>query len=224
MGDDDRFMARWSKRKQRARTPRDKSVAGTAPTEATTADATDAKEGPQAEEDAASELPDISSLDDSSDFTVFMQESVPEAIRRQALRKLWRVNPVLANLDGLNNYDEDYRSIMALVGPVKTAYRVGLGWAVGVGDNPAETEADAAPGEVANPAIQNPPEVAAEPCVPDRKIREEGGAAKTNKPANEDRDNGGQIENRRTTPSPLRPTSKAGSRTACARRWGDWSR
>jgi hypothetical protein len=37
-----------------------------------------------------------------------MREGVPEALRNRALRKLWLSDPVLANLDGLNDYDEDF--------------------------------------------------------------------------------------------------------------------
>ena len=54
------------------------------------------------------DLPDIESLDEHSDFTVFLKKGVPEALRRQALQRLWRSNPVFANLDGLAEYDEDY--------------------------------------------------------------------------------------------------------------------
>ena len=55
------------------------------------------------------DLPDIASLTYESDFTVFMAKGVPKALRNQALKKLWRSNPLLANLDGLNDYDLDYR-------------------------------------------------------------------------------------------------------------------
>jgi len=71
------------------------------------------------------QLPDIDSLDESADFTVFLKEGVPEELRKRALRKLWRLNPVFANLDGLNDYDEDFTAT-ALEG-VKTLYQVGKG-------------------------------------------------------------------------------------------------
>jgi hypothetical protein len=47
-------------------------------------------------------------LDAQSDFTPFMRAGVPPALRNQALRLLWRLDPALANLDGLNDYDEDF--------------------------------------------------------------------------------------------------------------------
>ena len=72
--------------------------------------------------EVVAQLPDLDSLDDASDFSVFLKEGVPDVIRRKALRKLWRVNPVLACLDGLNDYDEDYTVSEALVKGLKTVY------------------------------------------------------------------------------------------------------
>lgn len=72
-------------------------------------------------------LPDPAAMKAGDDFTGFMSREVPEHLRRQALRTLWRSNPVLACVDGLNEYDDDYRAAMLLQGPIKTAYQVGKG-------------------------------------------------------------------------------------------------
>ncbi|MEK9673390.1 MAG: DUF3306 domain-containing protein [Rhodospirillaceae bacterium] len=53
-------------------------------------------------------LPRIDDLTKDSDFTPFMNSRVPEFIRRRALRKLWRLDPVFGFLDRMNEYDEDY--------------------------------------------------------------------------------------------------------------------
>ena len=58
------------------------------------------------------DLPDIDSLDAESDFAVFMREGVPEDLKNLALRKLWRSDPVYANLDGLNDYDPEHVSFL----------------------------------------------------------------------------------------------------------------
>ena len=58
---------------------------------------------------AAEDLPDIESLDKDSDYTPFMQEGVPDELKNLALRALWRSDPVLANLDGLNDYEENFK-------------------------------------------------------------------------------------------------------------------
>ena len=72
-------------------------------------------------------LPDPETMKEGDDFSGFMASGVPEHLRRVALRTLWRSNPVLANLDGLNEYDDDYRAAMLLSEPVKTTYQVGKG-------------------------------------------------------------------------------------------------
>ncbi len=56
----------------------------------------------------------IETLEYDSDFTVFMSDKVPQTLKRMALRKLWRSNPILANVDGLNDYDEDYSDAAAV--------------------------------------------------------------------------------------------------------------
>lgn len=73
----------------------------------------DGEEGEEQEPHPAEGI-DIEKLEYESDFTVFMQDKVPEAVRRMALRKLWRSNPILANIDGLNDYDEDFTDATAV--------------------------------------------------------------------------------------------------------------
>ncbi len=56
-------------------------------------------------------LPDINTLKEESDFSVFMSDGVPDKLRRLALRKLWASNPLFGIRDGLNDYDEDFRAL-----------------------------------------------------------------------------------------------------------------
>jgi len=73
-------------------------------------------------------LPAIDTLTSKSDFTPFLADKVPEFIRRRALSVLWRSDPVLANIDGLNDYDEDFNIIDTLIDIAKdTNYKVGKG-------------------------------------------------------------------------------------------------
>lgn len=103
---DERFLSRWSRRKrderERAQKPADEVDEA--------AEAPDSAEQPA--EIAPEDLPDIDSLHKDSDFTVFMQDGVPEELKRRALRKLWTTDPVLANVDGLNDYDGDYGTLL----------------------------------------------------------------------------------------------------------------
>jgi hypothetical protein len=72
-------------------------------------------------------LPDPDSLALGDDFKAFMSKSVPQHLRKRALRKLWRSNPVLACVDGLNDYDDDYLAQSLGQGVIKTSYQVGKG-------------------------------------------------------------------------------------------------
>jgi hypothetical protein len=56
----------------------------------------------------AAEAIDLETLEYESDFQVFMKKGVPDVLKNAAMRKLWRSNPMLAVLDGLNDYDEDF--------------------------------------------------------------------------------------------------------------------
>jgi hypothetical protein len=73
------------------------------------------------------ELPDPETLQPGDDFSGFMQAAVPEHLRKMALRRLWRSNPVLANVDNLVDYGDDFTKEGALGKAVKTAYQVGKG-------------------------------------------------------------------------------------------------
>ena len=72
-------------------------------------------------------LPDPDSLEMGDDFKAFMAKTVPGHLRKRALRKLWRSNPVLACVDGLNDYDDDYLTGSTGQGAIKTTYQVGKG-------------------------------------------------------------------------------------------------
>ncbi len=72
-------------------------------------------------------LPDPESLGMGDDFKGFLSKKVPQRLRQRALRQLWRSNPVLACVDGLNDYDDDYLAAGLGQGAIKTTYQVGKG-------------------------------------------------------------------------------------------------
>ncbi len=74
--------------------------------------------GEEEASEAVLDLPPVGSLTKDSDYTPFLAEGVPEALTRAALRKLWTSDPVLANLDGLNDYDEDFRIVDTVIDAV----------------------------------------------------------------------------------------------------------
>lgn len=73
------------------------------------------------------DLPDPDTLCEKDDFSRFLSAAVPERLRRRALRRLWTLNPVLANLDGLCDYAEDYTDAATVVSDMQTLYQVGKG-------------------------------------------------------------------------------------------------
>ncbi len=72
------------------------------------------------------DLPDPDTLKAGDDFTAFMGRAIPEHLRRRALRKLWVSNPVLACLDDLVDYADDYTQASAVTS-FSTSYEVGKG-------------------------------------------------------------------------------------------------
>ncbi len=123
------------------------------------------------EAQAALDLPDIDELDGESDYTQFLANGVPEALTRAALQKLWRSDPVFANLDGLNDYDEDFRLIDTVIQAVKTNYKVGKGMVVEPRDSPDQVAED--------PIVK--PEAKPSPNQSEHELDENGDAEDTEK-------------------------------------------
>ncbi len=71
---------------------------------------------------------DFDKLGYGDDYTRFMQKGVPEAIRRRALRALWQSDPILANVDGLNDYDEDFTDAALAVKTLVSSWNPGKGY------------------------------------------------------------------------------------------------
>ena len=135
---DEKFIGRWSRLKQKRRR-REPGPGDVPKDESARPEPADAQPAAAEEETAALDLPDIETLDKDSDFTVFMKEGVPEALKRQALRKLWRSDPVFAVIDGLDDYDDDYRTAFVVAENLaKKLKKSGKGAA----DHGTETEAE----------------------------------------------------------------------------------
>lgn len=152
---DDGFLSRWSRRKLQdpTATPAESPDDGTeertvaahnaagdeAGASETTNDADGARDSnaddPTSEGDTAEAAEtfddvDFDALDFQSDYTRFMGDNVPDAVRNKALDKLWSSDPILANIDGLTDYSDDFTDAALAVplGTLKTAYRVGQGF------------------------------------------------------------------------------------------------
>jgi len=116
------FASRWSRLKRGA------AVEDVAPGEVPAA-AEDAELAELSDAEALERLglPDPDTLKPGDDFAAFMAKAVPARLRTRALRKLWLSNPVLANLDMLVDYGEDFTDSAKVVESVQTIYQVGRG-------------------------------------------------------------------------------------------------
>ena len=140
---DDNFLLRWSRRKRAAtqdpsaldetsdaeaaaNQPSETDFAAAAPP-APSAPPDDAEHEDEAVPPEIADI-DIETLDYDADYTKFLKDGVPEALKRRALRRLWRTNPVLANIDGLNDYDDDFTDAALAVDVLKTVHKVGRGY------------------------------------------------------------------------------------------------
>lgn len=73
------------------------------------------------------DLPVPETLVEGDDFKPFLSDAIPARLRTRALRALWRVNPVFANLDGLVDYGEDFTDAAMVVENMQSTYQVGKG-------------------------------------------------------------------------------------------------
>ncbi len=72
-------------------------------------------------------LPEPEMLEDAGQVREFLNSAIPQRLKTRALRRLWRLNPVLANLDGLVDYGEDFTDSTRVIENLQTAYVVGKG-------------------------------------------------------------------------------------------------
>lgn len=135
---DGSFLERWSRRKRGVETEAElgADTQGALDAEGGRQDPGAGDEPNEAGPEAASEPVrdytdfDFETLDYDSDYTQFMDKNVSADARQKALRKLWVSNPVLANMDGLDDYCEDYTDAAVCLpkGMMKTAYQFGRGF------------------------------------------------------------------------------------------------
>ncbi|MFD0979167.1 DUF3306 domain-containing protein [Tropicimonas aquimaris] len=102
-------------------------------------------------------LPEPETLETSEQVRAFLTSAVPQRLKTRALRRLWTTNPVLANLDGLNDYDTDFTDAATCVENIQTLYKVGRGMV----DRALEVPADPAPEQDAPDEIEAPEELVA---------------------------------------------------------------
>lgn len=123
------FLGRWSRLK-RTRAAEETEAAQTPPTTDANAEKAEPEQIEKTDDEVLADLglPHPETLSAGDDFSAFMVKAVPEHLRRIALRKLWTTNPVLACLDDLVDYADDYTDAAVAVEKLSTGYRVGRGF------------------------------------------------------------------------------------------------
>lgn len=106
------------------------------------------------------DLPAPEDLVSGEQLRAFLKAQLPQRLKTRALRSFWRTNPVLACLDGLNDYDDDYTAAATAGKPVNTIYQVGRGMVAKIeevleGEAPLEVEETP---EVEAPVLAEEPE------------------------------------------------------------------
>jgi len=116
----------WSKRRAAVAAEEQAELAGI---EAAEAAVVEAELEAQSDEEILAErnLPDPDTLQSPEEIRAFLTETLPQRLKTRALRRLWRLNPVLANLDGLVDYGEDFTDSATVIENLQTAYQVGKG-------------------------------------------------------------------------------------------------
>ena len=160
MAESETFLGRWSRRKAEARREPEgppQEEAGRQDTEdAISATPETLPDAPPDEETkqrwiAELEKVDIEKLTSQDDFSVFMKEWVPQALRQKALRKLWTADPVLSVNDGLDDWCGDYTNAATVVADLKSSWLPGKGysWLDDLAGKAENLTDEAAPGAAA---------------------------------------------------------------------------
>jgi len=116
----DGFLSRWSRRKQASQavveSGQEAEIEAVDVAELEAEQARLAAEIEEAEVNrSAAEAVDLDQVEYGFDFSIFLKRGVPDPLRKKALQKFFNSNPVLANLDGLNDYDEDFNNPLHMV-------------------------------------------------------------------------------------------------------------
>jgi hypothetical protein len=153
------FLERWSRRKREG----EATDPASRPRTQTDAAETAAGEAEEASEERrlqlqrnreAAEAIDLDSLDAASDIAPFFKDGVPKALKMAAMRAMWRTSPVFANLDGLNDYDQNFADPDLIKKFTGTAWKIGRGYLT---DEP-EPKTDVAAADEAVEEMPEPPE------------------------------------------------------------------
>lgn len=110
---EDKFLARWSRRKQEAK-------ANATPPDPAMRDDMQSMPPPAVNDDDTefdlSSLPSIDSITSATDITAFLRKGIPQELTRAALRRAWSADPVIRDFVGLAENAWDFNDPTAMPG------------------------------------------------------------------------------------------------------------
>ena len=136
------FMSRWSKRKSikksdqvNAKTSVDKIKFKN--DEVKEQNIVETEENDEKQYDALNDqelldkfkLPDPEKIKKEKGLDLFFKDGIPDRLRQIALRRVWKLNPIIRFADAeINDYHEDFTDAATVVEGMQTAYQVGKGY------------------------------------------------------------------------------------------------
>ena len=132
----DSFISRWSKRKSR------NNIKDNSEVKKDSLEQIKEKETYLVEEDEGEyedlnddellekfKLPNPEKIKKEKGLDVFFKKGVPDRLRQIALRRVWKLNPIIRFADAeINDYHEDFTDAATVVEGMQTAYQVGKGY------------------------------------------------------------------------------------------------
>jgi hypothetical protein len=132
----DNFISRWSKRKSR------NNIKDNSEVKKDSLEQIKEKEASLVEEDEGEyedlnddellekfKLPNPEKIKKEKGLDIFFKKGVPDRLRQIALRRVWKLNPIIRFADAeINDYHEDFTDAATVVEGMQTAYQVGKGY------------------------------------------------------------------------------------------------
>ena len=132
---EENFLSRWSKKKSKQKTQiensNSKQIDPESSTEKENQSSLDEENDKLYDEDLLKKynLPNPEKIKKEKSLDVFFKEGVPDRLRQIALRRVWRLNPIIKFADAeINDYHEDFTDAATVIEGMETAYKVGKGY------------------------------------------------------------------------------------------------
>ena len=132
------FLSRWSKKKSKQKTKHEISEIESADfnsfqgDEVSKSSTSEVSENDKLNDDELLKkynLPNPEKIKKEKSLDVFFKDGVPDRLRQIALRRVWRLNPIIRFADAeINDYHEDFTDAATVIEGMETAYKVGKGY------------------------------------------------------------------------------------------------